>query len=281
MSEESLILWSRTVEQFLLPPGAPLMLSLIGLILAWRRVRSGLAVLGCGLALAYISALPITAAGLAHLLEVYPPLTTAGLCGRGDVAIVVLGGPDRYARAPEYGGDTLGPLALERVRYAAHLARRCALPILVVGGRLPGEEATGAAIMEQVLSEQGLPVTWADGRSRSTRDNARFAGEVLVPRGFSTLVLVTHAWHMRRAVVDFAGLGLRVEPAPTGFQRPSLAESGWRGLVPSAAAQMRVRWMLRELAGLALSAVRPPIQLDGSAPVKAAVPARAPGSADQ
>ena len=48
-------------------------------------------------------------------------------------AIVILGGGTRR-NAPEYGGDTLGRLTLERVRYGAQVAKLTALPVLVTGG---------------------------------------------------------------------------------------------------------------------------------------------------
>lgn len=257
--DDHLILATRALEQLLLPPGAPLLVCMVGLILAARRARSGLPILGLGLALAYLTSLPLVARGLANWLEVYPPLDEAALCATRGASIVVLGGPDRYDLAPEYGGDTLGPLALERVRYAARLHRACGLPILVVGGKAPVQQLTGAWMMEVVLTQElGVPSVWADGRSRSTLDNARIARELLEPRGISTVILVTHAWHMHRAVAAFAGEGLTVLPAPTGFVVEAALDRGWRGLLPSAWAQVQVRWMLREVAGLAWMALSPP-----------------------
>src|SRR5262244_1611013 len=47
-------------------------------------------------------------------------------------AIVILGGGLRID-APEYGGDTLGRLTLERTRYGARLARQSGLPVMVLG----------------------------------------------------------------------------------------------------------------------------------------------------
>ena len=48
-------------------------------------------------------------------------------------AIVVLGG-GLYFDTPEYGGDTVGGSTLERLRYAATIARKTNLPVLVTGG---------------------------------------------------------------------------------------------------------------------------------------------------
>ena len=53
------------------------------------------------------------------------------------MAIVILGGGVRR-HAAEYGGDTLGQLTLERVRYGARVARLTGLPVLVSGGSVFG-----------------------------------------------------------------------------------------------------------------------------------------------
>lgn len=254
--DDNLILATRTLEHFLLPPGMPLLVCMVGLILTARRTRSGLPILGLGLAIAYLTSLPVVARGLADWLEIYPPLDQGALCAAHAAAIVVLGGPDRYELAPEYGGDTLGPLALERVRYAAYLHRACGLPILVVGGKAPSQQLHGSEMMEEVLTrELGVPTMWGDGRSRSTFDNARIARELLAPRGIGTVAVVTHAWHMRRAVAAFVGQGLTVLPAPTGFTIPGAFDRGLPGWLPNAWAQVQIRWMLREVVGLAWMAL--------------------------
>lgn len=256
--DDNLVLATRTLEHLLLPPGSPLLIALLGLVFMLRRSRYGLPVLGLGLALAYLTSLPLVARGLAQWLEPYPALDPVVLCGHSEAAIVVLGGPDRYELAPEYGGDTLGPLALERVRYGAYLHRLCGMPILVVGGKSPSQQLPGAQMMEAALTREfGVTTVWGDGRSRSTFDNARFARELLTANGISTVALVTHGWHMRRAVASFAGEGLVVLPAPTGFVLPGAFDRGWRGLLPNAWALVQIRWMLREVAGIALLSVFP------------------------
>lgn len=56
------------------------------------------------------------------------------LADRAGQAIVVLGA-GTYFRAPEYGADTVNARGLVRMRYAAHLHRATAKPILATGGR--------------------------------------------------------------------------------------------------------------------------------------------------
>lgn len=83
-------------------------------------------------------------------------------------AIVILGGGVRR-HAPEFGGETLGRLTLERVRYGARVARETRLPLLVTGGALFGG-STEAALMKRALEEEfNVAVRWTEERSRDTR----------------------------------------------------------------------------------------------------------------
>lgn len=50
--------------------------------------------------------------------------------------------------------------------------------------------------------------------SHSTRQNARYAAQVLLPRGMRKVGLVTCDWHMPRATRCFEGAGFEVELLP-------------------------------------------------------------------
>lgn len=170
----------------------------------------------------------------------------------GARAIVVLGGPDRYSNAPEYQRrDSPGSLALERLRFAAHLQRKSGLPILAVGGNPLGEQEPGAILMRDSLSgDFRVPVKWVVAQSRHTFDNARYAAEALHREGITEILLVTHAWHMRRAVAAFEAQGLELFPAPTALYTPDRMTSGWLAWAPRASALQRNSWGLHELVGL-------------------------------
>jgi uncharacterized SAM-binding protein YcdF (DUF218 family) len=82
---------------------------------------------------------------------------------------------------------------------------------------------------------------------------------LLQKENISQVLLVTHTWHMRRAVRAFdeaaqqAGVALRIVPAPMGqvadWQLPPLQR--W---APTAEGAQRVRQALREWIGLASGA---------------------------
>ena len=147
-------------------------------------------------------------------------------------AIVILGGGTRRD-APEYGGDTLGHLTLERVRYGARVARLTGLPVLVTGGSVLGGE-TEATLMRQALEgEFGVAVRWAEDHSRNTHENAVRSAAILRADGIKRVVLVAHDFDMRRANAEFAAAGIETIAAPTGLA-PREAE-GWLDYVPSIA----------------------------------------------
>jgi uncharacterized SAM-binding protein YcdF (DUF218 family) len=129
-------------------------------------------------------------------------------------AIVILGGGIRRD-ASEYGGDTLGRLTLERVRYGAWVARRTQLPVLASGGAVYGGTAE-AVLMKRALEEEfGVEVQWTEARSRDTRSNARESAALLLPLGITRVLLVAHGFDMPRAMAEFASAGLQVTAAPT------------------------------------------------------------------
>lgn len=69
--------------------------------------------------------------------------------------------------------------------------------------------------------------------------------------GVSRIYLVTHFWHMPRAVAAFRHAGLEVVPAPIG--RTALADlrSGWRAWVPARTALAASKAVFHEWAGRA------------------------------
>ena len=124
------LLIKAIAKALLLPPTGLLLLALIGLAMIRRHPRAGrLLATASVLALLALST-PIVAGALVRLLDDSPPIDLA--MAKTAQAIVIPGGGVRR-NALEYGGDTLGRLTLERVRYGARLARerpacRCSSP---------------------------------------------------------------------------------------------------------------------------------------------------------
>jgi uncharacterized SAM-binding protein YcdF (DUF218 family) len=95
----------------------------------------------------------------------------------------------------------------------------------------------------------GVEVRWTEALSRSTFANARLSAAQLRASGISRFYLVTHAWHMPRAMLSFEGTSLEPIPAPTRFVSRSMLL--WRDFLPSANAFGTTYYAVHEWLGLA------------------------------
>jgi uncharacterized SAM-binding protein YcdF (DUF218 family) len=253
-----MFLLKKLLAALILPPAGPLLLALFGLWLAssnsrrWRALRTrdsasragnaGFALVILSLLSLFALSLPVVGNALMGPLEPYPPITRAQL--QRAQAIVVLGGGSYYA-APEYGSDTVGYYTLERLRYAARLARESRLPLLVTGGAPFGARPEAESMREALESDFGVKVRWVENRSRDTTENASLSAPMLKAAGITRVALVSHGWHLPRAIPLFEKQGLEVIAAPTAFSTasPSLIEN----LLPGA--MVRSRHALNEYLG--------------------------------
>src|SRR5688572_22523950 len=155
-----------------------------------NQPRLGRTVAWVGVVVLLVLSLPVVSHALLRALDPPPPLDMVR--ARQAQAIVILGGGVRPA--PEFGGETLGRLGLERVRYGARVVRATKLPVLVSGGTVFGGTAE-APLMKRTLEEEfAVPVRWIEDRSRDTHSNARETAALLLPLGIKRIVLVAHGF---------------------------------------------------------------------------------------
>jgi uncharacterized SAM-binding protein YcdF (DUF218 family) len=242
-------------KSLLLPPASLLLPLLLGLIW-WRRPRLGRGLVWLGTLSLLVLSLPWVAARLMTPLEPYPALGAVELSQAQAQAILVLAA-NRAVEAGEYGGDDLGELTLERVRYGAWLQRRTGLPLYLSGSNPQDPPPTLARLMRRVAeTEFHVPVAGIEERSSDTWENAHFSAELLAEAGVRRILLVTHAWHLPRAVLAFAGTGLEVIPAPTAFVHKAGAELEMGDFFPSARALQKSYYALHEYLGLVWYRIR-------------------------
>lgn len=214
--------WLAThlVAAALLPPLLLVILLVAGLILHPHRPRLAMSLILLSTAALYALSTPWVGSLLQKSLEIAPPLSPDRL--QMADAIVVLGGGRRIAAA-EYGSDTLNGISLERLRYAVHLHRASGLPILTTGGKPGGGTLSEGRIMQHILqNEYGISPRWIEDAALTTWDNARLSAPLLKVQGIQRIVLVTHAWHLRRAVPLFEAQGFAVIPAGIQFSSPRI-----------------------------------------------------------
>jgi uncharacterized SAM-binding protein YcdF (DUF218 family) len=237
-----LFLVKKALAALVLPPTGPLVVAAIGLTLQRSRPRLGRSLAWAGVLLLTALSLPVVSQALLRALDSGPPIDLAQASTAQ--AIVILGGGVRRA-APEYGGDTLGRLTLERVRYGARLARKTGLPVLVTGGVVYGGTPEAVLMKQALESEFGIPVKWEEAKSRNTRENALNSAAMLRAADIHRVILVAHGFDMRRAKAEFVAAGLEVIAAPTGI--PSAGYDSPLELLPSAAALQGSYYALYEL----------------------------------
>lgn len=240
-------------KQLMLPPGGLLLLLLLGWWLRRRAPRlAALCFIG-GFGGLWLMSLPIVVEWTARAVEREPALEAAqwpDLAARAG-AIVILGA-GREQADPAWGGDQPGYIALERLRYAARVAKASGLPILASGGLHYGQPPSEAAIGAQVLQEDfGVATRWLEERSRTTWENAVYSARMLKAEGIKRVVLVTSAAHMPRSRWCFEQNGIEVIAAPVGFVgvpngRPL---GGW---LPEVKAYWQNGMLLNEIVGMAV-----------------------------
>ncbi|TMH18102.1 MAG: YdcF family protein [Betaproteobacteria bacterium] len=196
-------IWVKAVfKALLLPPTGLILVALLGLSLYRRFPRTGRAMAWGSVLLLFVLSMPAVSGALLRGLETAPAFDIAHAADAR--AIVIIGGGKRR-HAAEYGGDTLGTLTLERVRYG------------VDGGE------TEAKLMQEALEREfGQQVQWLEARSRTTHENALRSAEILRAAGIRRVILVAHYFDMRRATAEFTDAQIDTIPAPTGgsFEHP-------------------------------------------------------------
>jgi uncharacterized SAM-binding protein YcdF (DUF218 family) len=236
-----------------LPPASPLLLIGLGLLLAARKKAAGLVLVFVATALLWLLSCHAVAVSLSRsLLPQYPPLHVATLKASPVQAIVVLGG-GVHPVAPEYGEPQASAAAAMRLRYGAWLARQTGLPVAFAGGMGWGAAHTqtlseGEVARRAALQDYGLTLRWIDSQSRDTAENARLLRPLLAKDKIQRIALVTHAWHMPRALGAFEQAGFTVTPAPMAFILPS--RNGVLQWTPSADGLATSQLVLKEWLGL-------------------------------
>ncbi len=235
----------KLLSALVLPPFGLVLFALFGVWLTRRHPRLGRSLTAIALlALAALS-LPPVADALMQSLESRPPISAQDLARTQ--AIVILGGGN-YFTAPEYGEDTVSRWTLERVRYGAQMQKRSGLPILVSGGAPFGGRPEGETMKEAIERDFHGRVQWVEAASRDTAENAAYSAAMLKAAGVKRIALVSHAWHLPRALELYERQGLEVLAAPTAYS--TAAPSLFARALPSAFALNQSSMALHEWLGI-------------------------------
>jgi uncharacterized SAM-binding protein YcdF (DUF218 family) len=210
---------TKLLSLALYPLSQVLALGLIALLLVYfDRRRGALTLIVVAVGWLYLASTALFADLLMETLEKDQLPKALSVMPQAD-AIVVLGGAFR--------GDThwssMGDLnaQADRLVHAVELYKAGKAPVVLVSGGAPRDARAEAHLMEQMLGVMGIPgrAVLRESQSRDTHDNGRFSAILLKGKGLQRILLVTSAFHMRRARAVFEAQGLEVTPAPTDYQR--------------------------------------------------------------
>ena len=150
--------------------------------------------------------------------------------------IVVLGG-GAFSDVQDVDGEgSLASSTASRLLTAVRLQRKLNLPILLTGGQVYEDSGAEAVISARILKSLGVPEEkiLTETRSINTTQNAIYSAEILHEKNLTRPIIVTSAFHMRRAVLNFSRQNIEVIPYPTNFTVSHNPEFHYTKLRPQA-----------------------------------------------
>ncbi len=233
----------KLVESILMPLGFSALLVIVGLVLRRRYL------IVAGVVALWLCSIPLASHILLGTLErVYPPRTIAE-APSADAIVVLSGGIVRgISAAGVQWGDSAN-------RYFTGLdlalAGKARFLVLSAGMPPPAHGISQGMILRETSVERGFPADRiiVTRTVLTTEDEASAVSDL---PGIHSILLVTSAFHMPRAVMLFRARGLDVSPFPTD-QRVlgSIVPESLR-LMPEASSLEGAEVALREYYGLAV-----------------------------
>jgi uncharacterized SAM-binding protein YcdF (DUF218 family) len=243
-----LIIVHRLLQSFILPPLNAMILLMIGIFLPARRRKLKLFFSLCGFLLLYIESTPVFAYKLAAAIEPTPLELKADFIP--DAIVVLSGGVN--GRGYEYpirsvaNSDTL-----IRLKYAAYLANHFPHAVVILSGGYAGSKYKEADVMYNILLNTFAiknPVI-LESHSVNTNENAKYVANIIKKYHFHSTLLVTQAYHMRRAIMLFNNNHVYPIAAATGYNYSDDARTKTLMFVPTAKAEAVTAQTLHEIFG--------------------------------
>lgn len=236
-------LLTRFLRAWILPPGGPLVVGVVALTQWERRPRAAKWGLWLSLLSLYLISLDWFAPAAFWVYNNEPRLTPEQIGSSNCQAIVVLGGGHQLFE-PEYSGPNVSDTSLIRVRYGCLLQRKLSLPIVFTGR---GEGQTMSAVARELAVPANMII--AENQSGTTYENAQFTRAILADRQIQKVLVVTEAFHLRRACRVFRNVGFEAVAAgcdyPGEYDYPNVLMR----FVPRASSVQRSSRVLEEMGG--------------------------------
>ena len=216
---------------FLLPPG--IFITLLIFTGAWflhkKKWKPGIVMLIFGCFMWALSISPISDAMIRGIESEYDVPKNV----KGDVIILL--GRGVCDKAPDLTGlGAPSDMYLTRIVTAVRLQKKLNIPIIVSGAEGLEDKAVKDHIVKRFLIDLGVPANEIiiENKSRDTFENVKFTKEICDRSGFTDPVLVTSAYHLKRAIMTFEKVGLNVKPLPAGFKSWPGKQYRWSSYLP-------------------------------------------------
>ena len=222
----------KLVTPFILPPGV-FIVALISsgvLMIFLKRRKIAIFNLALGLLLWIFCSAPFSnylIGGLESEFDVSPDVT-------GDCIILLGGGI--IDRVPDFSGFGIPTDSmLARIVTAVRVQKKLDIPIIVSGGRIYPSMSSEAQIAKRFMIDLGVAEEQIiiEENARDTYENAKYTGEICLKKNYRKPILITSAFHMKRALLSFRKIGLDVIPYPAGFRSKNVQIFGWFGYLPN------------------------------------------------
>ena len=211
-----LFMLSKVILFVLLLPASLIIVMALGVLLIRRYPRLAKAFIVFGLSILYlISIRPVSDALIRPLESSFPPLKVSSI-NSANVIVVLTGG------VADLSWRSISPqpsrTSLSRLVYGVTLYKQVpGTNIIISGGSGDPEKQniSEADAMKDMAIALGVPAK----DMLIERDSRNTIESVNALRGFvgKSMVLVTSASHMKRAVAMFKKMGMNVVPAPTDY----------------------------------------------------------------
>ncbi len=138
----------------------------------------------------------------------------------------------------------------KRVVYGTCIAVRENIPLVFTGAGVGRESEKVKHDIKYLENSFNFKIkTYFENRSKNTKQNAYFTAKLFQKYGFKKRIyLVTSAFHMKRAMINFKKAGFEVIPRPTDFL--SNYNYVWYDFLPSMDSFYRSYWAFHEYIGI-------------------------------
>jgi len=243
---------SKILQQFLNPLSLCIWLIIFSALLTLWRKKLGVTLLLLTAVLLWVSSTSAVSSYLIASLErQYLPIPVSK-SPKAD-AIVILGGGVGAAESPRIEVDLTD--ASDRILHATRLYKAGKAPLIIATGGANawlGTKTPEAFTMDKLLREWGVPsrAIIVEPASLNTHQNAVNTKHIINQKKLKTVLLVTSASHMPRALATFRSANINAIPSPTDYNIINKEESNILYFLPDIGALGGTMMALKEYLGL-------------------------------